>query len=212
MLVSDYIDALRVRLFDPPPGAGWTNAELIGYLNEAIRATCLVKADAYDVQTMITLVPGVVQQLPDDGLALFDITENAVSGKRLTLTDKSLLDDENRFWPGGTRERNVQHFAFDVRAPRRFYVSPPNDGTGQVLALYGALPVPLAALTEEMPLRDVYQPALSAFAISRAHGKPSKRADPAKASAAFNEFVALVGAKTAAVAAVAPRMSKVEGV
>lgn len=212
MLASAYLTTLRDRLFDPAPGAAWTDADLIGYLNEAIRATCTVKADAYTLQASIDLVAGVVQELPAAGIALFDISQNVASGRRVTIVDRALLDEENRFWPAATQEEDVQHFAADDRAPRRFYVTPPNDGTGSVIALYGALPPEITATTDDVLLQDLYQPALVAFAISRAYLKNSKRADPAKSANAFNEWATMVGAKTKAQGETAPRVNSTKGV
>lgn len=212
MLVSDYLTTLRERLFDPAPGAGWTNAELIGNLNEAIRATCTVKSDAYTLQAFIALVAGVTQELPAAGLALFDISENQASGRRVTNVDRALLDSENRFWPAATPEVDVQHFTADDRAPRRFYVTPPNDGTGSVKALYGALPTPVAVVGDTVPLQDVYQPALLAFTISRALLKPGPRQDKAGSAQAFQEWATMVGAKTATEKQTAPRVADMKGV
>jgi len=212
MLVSDYITALRLRLFDPAPGSGWSNAELIGYLVEAINATCLIKPDAYTLQGYIPIVAGVTQELPAAGIALFDISENEASKRRVTQVDRALLDEENRFWPAATQEVDVQHFTADELAPRRFYVTPPNTGTGSVKALYGAQPTAVTALGDTVPLQDIYQPALLCYAESRAKLKPSTRQDPARAAAALSEWGMMVGAKTQAQAATAPKVAKMTGV
>jgi hypothetical protein len=212
MLVSDYVDILRDRLFDPAPGAGWSNAELIAALNEAVRATCLIKADAYVLQAYITLVAGVTQELPSAGVALLDISENEVSKRRITQVDRALLDEENRVWPAATQELDVQHFSADRLAPRRFYVTPPNNGAGSVKALYGALPAALESLDDTMLVQEVYQPALVSYAISRAYLKPSTRKDPAASAVAFNEWATMVGAKTKTQAETAPRVADAKGV
>lgn len=211
MIVSDYITPLRERLFDPSPGVGYANDELIGYLNEATRALCAVKPDAYLLQADIPLVAGVAQALPAAGLQVFDITQNAVSGRVVIQTTRTLLDAENRFWPAATQETDVQNFTVDPRAPRIFYVTPPNDGTGSVKCLYGALPPALATLADTVLTQDVYQPALIAFAASRAWLKPSKRRDPAASAAAANEWAMLVGAKTKAQIELSPRVGAARG-
>lgn len=212
MLVSDYIGVLRERLFDPAPGAGWTDANLIAYLAEAINATCLVKPDTYVLQTSIPLVAGVTQELPSNGIALFDISENVASGRRVTQVDRTLLDEENRWWPGATQETDVQHFAIDRLAPRRFYVTPPNDAAGAVIALYGALPTAVTATGDTVPVQDVYQPALISFALSRAHLKPGPRQDPQSSMTAFNEWATMVGAKSKTQAENTPRPAAARGV
>lgn len=212
MLVTALIDVMRDRLFDPAPGTGWSNDELIRYLNEGVNATCLIKPDAYTKQEFIPMAPGVTQQLPADGIALFDLTENQASGRRITQVDRALLDEENRFWPAATPEVDVQHYATDPNAPRRFYVTPPNTGTGMVKCLYGAMPAAMAGLSDELPLIDIYQPALLAYALSRAYMKASKRRDAQASSSAFNEWATMVGAKTQAQRETAPRVAQTKGV
>ena len=64
MLASDCVDAARLALFDPAPGAGWSDAELLTYLNEAIRDSVAAKPDIYPVSGDIPLAAGVVQTLP----------------------------------------------------------------------------------------------------------------------------------------------------
>ena len=211
MLVSAYLATLRERLFDPSPGAGWSDADLIGNLNEAIRATCSIKPDAYTLQADIALAAGVVQTLPAAGIALFDITQNTTSGRMVSQVDRSMLDAENRFWPAATQEVDVQHFTTDALAPTRYYVTPPNAGTGSVKALYGALPTAVSATTDDVLLSDVFQPALLAYTLSRAWMKPGPRKDPAASAAAFNEWATLVGAKTKAQVETAPRVSAQKG-
>lgn len=212
MLVSDYLAVLRERLFDPAPGAGWTDANLISNLNEAVRATCLIKSDAYTLQAYIPIVAGVTQELPAAGIELFDISENEASKRRITQVDRALLDEENRFWPAATQEVDVQHFTADDRAPRRFYVTPPNTGAGSVKALYGALPAALTATTDQVLVQDTYQPALVAYAVSRAFLKTGPRQDANGSAAAFNEWATMVGAKAKTQTETAPRVASAKGV
>lgn len=212
MLVSAYITTLRERLFDPSPGAGWTDANLIGYLNEAVRATCMIKPDAYVLQAFAPMVAGVNQALPAGGIQLFDLSLNEVSERRITIVDRALLDEENRFWPAATQETDVQHYAIDPLAPTRFYITPPNDGTGSALALYGALPAVLTATGDTVLLPDVFEPALVAYSISRAYLKPGPRKDPQASTSAFNEWATMVGAKTKAQEKTAPAVAKQTGV
>ena len=58
-----------VTLLDPSCAA-WPLAERLGYLNEAIRATILVKPDVYPVRGAVTPAAGLVQTLPSPQLFL----------------------------------------------------------------------------------------------------------------------------------------------
>lgn len=206
MLMSVIIDGARTTLIDASAVA-WSNDELVGYANEAIRTICHVKKDAYPVRDYIPLVAGAKQQLPADGVAVLDGGPNEISGRVCTLVDRELLDAENDFWPAATRERDAQHWAADPRDPSRFDVTPPNDGSGSVQFLYGAIP---AAVTYAgtLPLVDTYQRAIECFVLSRALAKKTRRQDPAQSAAYMEEFKQLIGLGSNAQIAAAPKLGK----
>lgn len=208
MLASDCVDAARLALFDPAPGAGWSDAELLTYLNEAIRDSVAAKPDIYPVSGDIPLVAGVVQALPAGGVLLIDATHNVGTGRTVTVTDLALLQEANRFWPAATQQAEVENFAVDPRTPRKFLVSPPNNGAGRIHGTYGGTPATLAATTDTFPLLDIYQPAMTAYVIGRAYAKNSKRQDPAKAATYRQQWAQALGAKSVATATTLPRVSQ----
>lgn len=191
----------------------WTEAELLGYLNEALLATALVKPDLVTKQEAITLVAGVLQNLPADGIALIDIKRNAIGTKRVvTEVDAQLLAEVQRFWPAGTEEVAVEHFTVNPAAPRQFDVYPPNDGTGQVIALYGVTPTVLASTADNIPVVDTYQQPLTQYVLSRAYAKNTKRQDLVKAAEAMQSWARAVGAKSQAQMSISPKVASQPGV
>jgi len=191
----------------------WDYPELVGYLNEALRATSFVKPDMYTVQDFVTLAAGIAQNLPEGGVALIDISDNEVSGRAITQTDLGLLQEENRFWPAATQEVDAENYAADPRTPRRFYIFPPNDGTGSVRITYGAVPDTLTGSSgEEIPVPDSYQAALTNYVLSKCYGKNSKRQDFTKSSGYMQQWGALLGLKSQAQVAVAPKVAVSPGV
>jgi hypothetical protein len=209
---SDLIDPVAALLLDTAHRT-WPLAELLGYLNEALRATAFVKPDMYTIQTDFTPAAGVLQTLPSDGVALLDITQNLTGRKRsITQVDEGLLEEASRFWPAATQQAEVEHFTADPRNPRRFRVFPPADGTGSVQILYGAVPPQLVYDAEDIPVADSFQTALTNFMLSRAYAKNSKKQDLAKSSFYMQQWGALLGLKSQAQVAVAPRTSQSPGV
>ncbi|MBP7597684.1 MAG: hypothetical protein KA738_02810, partial [Pseudoxanthomonas sp.] len=73
--VDTILDSVSVTLLDTARRT-WSRAELLGYLNEALRATAFVKPDMYPVRDFVTLAAGIAQELPADGVALIDATDN----------------------------------------------------------------------------------------------------------------------------------------
>ena len=200
-----------VTLLDPSYTA-WPLAERIGYLNEAIRATILVKPDVYPVRGAVTPAAGLVQTLPDGGVALIDILYNTTGAKRaVTVCGLEMLQEANRYWPAATQQAEVENYAHDPRDPRRYLVFPPNDGTGSVYMVYGGTPAALTAASDTLPLADIYQPALLAYVISRCYAKSSLRQDLSKAGAYRAEWGQFLGMKAQTQITVAPKVSAQPG-
>lgn len=209
IIAATIIDEASVLLLDTA-NRTWSRDELLGYLNEALRATAFVKPDLYTTELFVQLTAGVLQKLPDDGLALIDITRNS-SGRIITQVDKDLLDESNRFWPAGTQEAVIEHYTADPRNPRRFTVFPPSDGTSMVELLYGAVPPQIMYDTEEIPVPDSYQTTLLSFTMCKAYEKNAKRQDLTKSASYFQRWGQLLGLKSQAQVAISPKVASQPG-
>lgn len=194
LLASSLIADVRRILLDPSPGVQWDDAALLKMLNKGERAICEVKKEAYPVRATLTLAAGAQQALPAGGLVLMDLFENVASGRRARgPVDRQLQDSASLFYPNATQEADVQEWTKDDRDPRRFAVLPPNDGTGQIRALYGALPTAIASVGTAINLEDSYEGALIAFVLATAYAENTERQDLAKSGAYTAEWKALIG-------------------
>lgn len=203
---AEILSTARSTLLDAAATA-WSQQDLLDYLNQAFRASSGAKPDFYVVKDNVELTEGPEQSLPTGGVQVLDILENAYSGQVVTLVDRELIDETNRFWPVTDRGRDAQHYAVDPRDPARFTVMPPNDGTGEVRALYGALhpTIALGDIDDALLVSDKFQPALISYVLHRAYAKNSQRQDMAKSSFYKQQWAADLGLDTRAQAAVAPR-------
>lgn len=192
----------------------WSRAEHVANLNIAQRLICGdYKLDAYPKREFVTLVAGIAQDLPADGTALIEITDNEASGRSVTQTDFAILQEENRFWPAATQQTEVENYAADPRTPRKFYVFPPNDGSGSVRITYGAIPPELTGSSgENIALSDAYQYPIERIMLSLAFAKNSVRQDLSKSQAFINEARLALGLKSQGQVAVAPKTSQSPGV
>lgn len=189
-----YIDIVRELLFDPAPGVGWGDAELIGHLNAAITRTILAKLDAYPVIREISLEPGTVQSLPADGCLFMDCLYNE-AGNAVTLQAAHEFVRVNPGWAAATSSSEVQYVLFDPRLPRQFHVSPPASSGTTLTCMFGAFPPRIEAVTDDVLMPDQYEAALQAFMVARALAKASNRQDPAKAQTFMAEFERMVGVR-----------------
>jgi hypothetical protein len=189
----------------------WPASELHDYLNEGIRATCLIKPDVYTTQAPLTLITGIEQQLPSDSTGLVSIIRNTASKSTITQVDTELLVEANRFYPAGTTSVDVEHFTFDPRQPRRFLVYPPATNTSSVIAVYGITPAEIAADSDDFPLPEAYQAPLIDYVLARAYGKNSKKQDLTKETYHMQAWGKALGMKASAQVTLSPRVSQSPG-
>lgn len=191
-----------------PDGTGWPAAELLDYLNAAQRAVCLLRPDVYTKVASVTLAAGVVQSLPADGNVLLRVLYNAngVSVRMAGIDGMSAAAN----WAAATPAAIVREWAADSRDRTRFFVSPPNDGSGSVVCFYAAVPPALAAGSDPIALPDVYETPLWAYVCSLAYAKNSRRQDMAKSQSMMQTFIAMVTGGQVASQSVFPDLRKIE--
>ncbi len=213
------INRVRDTLLDAS-AAVWSNDDLLDYMNEAQRAAVFLKLDANPVQEHVSLAAGVVQSIPQgqsgvlDGAGIIDVTHNLVGvalGRVVTLVDKELLDETNRFWPASTPEVTVENWCADPRDPTRFYVSPPNSGAGIVNIVYGGIPDLIFTTGQTIGLRDTYVPFIINYMLSQAYSKNSLKGDVAKTGYYMQQALQMLGIKSQSQVAVAPKVSSSPG-
>lgn len=205
------ITGLARKLLLDAAAVTWSAAELRDYYNEGVRATCLVKPDAYTTQAALTLVTGIEQQLPSDATGLVNIIRNTASKTAVTQVDTELLVESNRFYPAGATSVDVEHFTFDPRQPRRFLVYPPAANTSSVMAVYGVTPDAATGDTDAFPLPEAYQQPLVDYVLARAYSKNSKKQDLTKESYHMQAWGKALGMKAAAQVTLSPRVSQSPG-
>lgn len=210
MQVIEFIRTVRTQLFDPGTGAGWTDREIVDYLNFAQRRICFVKPDTYVQQRVVALVLGTTQTLPDDGIALLDVVGNGTTGATVTQVNEELLKSANRFWRGATFDTTIENYAADPRNPRRYLVSPPAAIGTPLEIVYGAVPADLSVSnqTVTLPLPTSFDPILMDGVLAQAYAKPGRRQNPDKAAAHLSMFNNAIGIKDKMQMIVAPKVGQ----
>ena len=175
MKVKELLGRVTSTLQDPDY-VRWDKDELIGWASEAQVAIAKTPG-AYSKRSVVHMVEGTVQHLPDDAWELLSITRNVdEDGVPLTpvrLTTRSLLDVYFPQWHMISERPLVENYIYDDRFPKEFSVYPPNDGTGNLEVIYAAIPADLVSEEDELELDDSYVPALVSYVLYRATSKES---------------------------------------
>ena len=200
----------------------WPRTELQHWINEAYRAIILLRPDANSAAGTFTCAEGTRQVLTTGfptALRLLDVTRNvaATSAKKVVrLVSRSVLDDQRPGWHAETNTVDIQHYTFDPRQPKEFFVYPPATTAAQLEVVYSANPTghslsenaldPAGAEAEVIQLDDIYMSAIIDWVLYRAYSKDAEYgANEARAAAAYQAFNAAIGAKSQTDAAASPK-------
>lgn len=164
LLAADILDAVARELHDSRANSSvertWGDAELLAFLNNAIRQIAVVRPDMTSKIATVRLAPGALQRLPEDGLRLLTIIRNrgrdgTADGKAITLSERALLDATSPYWTS-VRSTIVANYVYDIRFGSMYYVYPGASDTLPVWVeiVYSAAPR-IAAMTDTLPVPDI---------------------------------------------------------
>jgi hypothetical protein len=199
----------------------WPRVELQNWLNESYMAVTLLRPDANAKSGTFTCAAGSRQVLTavfPSALRLLDVTRNLASTssyKVVRLVARSVLDDQRPSWHSETGTVNIQHFTFDPRQPKEFFVYPPATTSAEIEVVYADAPGahalteaqldPDTGSDEVIKLDDIYMSPIIDWILYRAYSKDAEYgANEARAQAAYGAFNAAIGAKSQTDSAVSP--------
>lgn len=182
----------------------WPQAELLDWLNDGQREVVLHKPEASVKNISVALTTGSTKQtIPADGVLLLDVTRNMGSGgstpgNAIRLTTREVLDAQKPTWHTDANALGyVQHYVYDTRDPKTFYVYPKAPATAWYTeVVYSATPTD-CSLGGTIQIDDIYANALLDYVLYRAYSKDAEYAANANlAIAHYQAFANAIGLKT----------------
>lgn len=187
--VATIITAARRLLQDTVADFRWSDATLTDYINDAQVEIIKYKPDANSVSSAVALSQGAEQTLPADGIRLIRVLCNmgiggTTPGRMLSLADLAEFSVQNPLWMS-EEKGDARYYMYDPADPKRFYVSPPSNGSYAKI-VYGAKP---ATATTNITIPDEFKPAIVFYACYRAFLEDGLSPDTAKADSFFQYFM-----------------------
>lgn len=213
VLASTIIDRVRSQLLDTGAVKRWTDGELLTYLSDGQRAIVAASASAANSVIVVNLTEGTRQGIPSNGYALLSVIRNigddmVTPGRAVRLVEREALDNQNPDWHSATATKVVQNYVYDPSDHTRFYVYPPNDGTGKLQINYARMPVDLVATSDVLTVQDIFQTPLFDYCMFRAHQKDSDFAAGQAAAAQYLQlFTTFMSAIAGAEAVETPNLA-----
>jgi hypothetical protein len=193
-LTAQSIIQRAVQVLQDTTSVRWPVLELVQWLNDGQREIVLHRPDSNTQTATGTLTTGTRQNLTTmTGISslnpakLMDITRNmaATSAKKaVRRVEREIMDSQNSNWHNATSTVDIQHFIFDERDPRAFYVYPPATALAQLEITFAAYPIDITApsgldyttVTGNIGVTDIYGNALLDYILYRAYLKDSEYA------------------------------------
>lgn len=168
VLASKIIDDAE-RILSDSSNSTWTAANHLINLNLTQRIIALVKPDV-SVRNDVTdsaLSEGTKQSISDDGIQFIGLTNNygtdgATVGDAITFVSMEDMNKTNPGWHTDTASATVEHYLFDEKDPKHYYVYPPQPSSdqGYVGLIEYIVPDDMSASTDVITLDDIYEPVM----------------------------------------------------
>ena len=202
----------------------WPRVELQSWVNESYLAIILLRPDANAKTGTFTCAAGSRQVLTAQfasGLKLLDVTRNLASASNkqsIRLVSRAVLDDQRPTWHSETGTVSIQHYMYDPRQPKEFFVYPPATTSAQIEVVYADAVTehtlsesqldPTGGNSTVILLDDIYKSPITDWVLYRAYSKDAEYgANEARAVASLQSFNNALGAKTQVDAAAAPQVA-----
>jgi hypothetical protein len=196
---QDIIDQAATTLFDRH-ALVWHPEELAMALQQGLALLVATHPTLHVVPRRWQLQPGIEQPVPPDALGLIDLhycyagdtltPERAVT--RVTAESLNAIDPT---WPAHPPESVVEHFIYDPNNPRRFLVYPaqPSDRPAWVELACSEVPQLGGALSDPLPVPDMYIGPLGDYILSQAYTKNIEIADLNRSAMHYQRFAQAIG-------------------
>lgn len=184
----------------------WTEANLLAWINAGQIDVAAKKPEAYVLTLALQLSPGTRQALPTGYSALVRPTRNlgadgTTPGTVPDLFPLEFLGGLHPSWNTDAAAGAVKAVLVDAKAPRVFYVWPPQPSVAQhyLELLLAGVPPGLSALTDALALDDSYEAALLNYVLFRAFSyETTSQTMLARSAAHYSLYLQALGVQSPA--------------
>ncbi len=211
LTVQEVLQRVTILLEDDAADI-WDRDELVTWLNDAVLSLVNKKPDAYVKRSVVSLVAGTYQSLPDDGMMLIHVVRDMQTHKSITGLPLDILDDQNPSWRQPVLSSNVLHYTYSDKDPKHYEVYPSVVEGVQIEIDYGAVPENVSVDTDTIPIGKEYLNVLVDWVLYRAYSKDDESADLSKATMHLQAFMNALGLKVTTQQAIIPNTRNAVGV
>lgn len=185
------------KSLNDPDFVRWSEAMLIGYLNDGCLLLCKTNALVNTKTATITLQNGTLQSAGSESLQIIDIHRALPHGRSLRRIDQRLIDTVLPLWHVKPLSDDTREFIIDGMVKNRFWVYPPALGKGAVEATIVQKPdvvgLPQNGVYDPFPLADEHASTIKSYMLHRAYLIDTGAGSAQKAQMYLSGFYAAAG-------------------
>tara|TARA_B110000908_G_scaffold171251_1_gene233315 strand:- start:1257 stop:1877 length:621 start_codon:yes stop_codon:yes gene_type:complete len=167
-------------------GVRWPQTELLDWLNDGVLEIATMKPLLFTARSTMPIAAGVFQTIPAGTRQLHRIIAN-IAGPVVRIVPEKVINSQDPGWYEKTPTALVKYVILEEFNSKHFLCYPPNDGTGQLDAVFSIDP-PVLVADGTIDIDLVYSNPLLAFVLYRAFLKDADTSDDAKAAAYYETF------------------------
>ena len=187
MTPADVITEVRRIVQDTSAPYRYSDADLLGYVNQTLKRMALLRPDLFGViDDVATTAGSAVQTLPTDAIRLIDVF-SVKGGGAVTETDRETMDRNYPSWSveaAGTPVNYMRH----VKNPTRFFLYPPPAAGVELVVEYAKVPDDYALNDTIAAVPAAFMPTLVSGAVFMAQSIDDEHVNSGRAKLFLDAF------------------------
>lgn len=197
MTPQDVITEVRQLIQDEDAPYRYTDAFLLGKVNQALKRIAVLRPDLFAyVGTMTCTADAVIQSAPSDSIRVIEVY-SIVGGNALTETNREVLDQNAPGWPN-VAAAAAQNWMRNVRNPNKFYIYPKAPAAQDLNIEYAQTPTDYALTDTILLIPDGYFPVVVDASVFLVESVDNENVTSGRAQLFHDSFMRMLGLTTQA--------------
>ena len=192
MTPSDVITEVRRIIQDSRTPYRYTDAELLGYVNQTLKRMATLRPDLFaDIVDITPEADTAIQKLPDEAIRLMDIFQ-VKGGTAVTEADREAMSRADPDWMTATSGTPV-NFMRHVKNGKRYFLYPPPSSGTVLIGEYAVSPEVLTINDEIEVIPEAYYATLIDGTVFLAESIDDEHVNSNRAKLFLDSFMQQMG-------------------
>jgi len=188
------VTEVRRLLQDSDTTQRYTDAILIGFVNQTLKRIALLRPDLFALQAVLRCAESIVQSAPGDSYRMIDVF-SVVGGAGVIETTREQLDHARPTWVSDTAA-TTENWMRHLRNPNKFFIYPKAPATHDLNIEYAQTPIDYASGATINLIPETYFPIIVDGTIFLAESIDNEHVSSGRAKLFYDNFIQGLTANT----------------